>query len=72
MLAARLATGGCALRPNSGQNSRLLLAVAPAAGHPCKGAGCGLPPQQGVWPWSVALAEGLVMADRPLSSLLSL
>ncbi|RWW42057.1 hypothetical protein BHE74_00052419, partial [Ensete ventricosum] len=40
--------------------------------HPCRWLGCGRTPLQGVWPWSVALAVGMAIAGRPLSSPTSL
>ncbi|RWW68521.1 hypothetical protein BHE74_00023955 [Ensete ventricosum] len=51
--------------------------VAPTRGlavacHPYRWPGRDWPPQQGVWPWSIALVEGRAMAGHPLSSLLSL
>ncbi|RRT46881.1 hypothetical protein B296_00051161, partial [Ensete ventricosum] len=40
--------------------------------HPCRWLGCGRTPLQGVWPWSAALAVGMAIAGRPLSSPTSL
>ncbi|RWV94411.1 hypothetical protein GW17_00043050 [Ensete ventricosum] len=39
---------------------------------PCRWPGRGQLPLQGAWPWLVTLAEGLVMAGHPFSSLPSL
>ncbi|RZS12869.1 hypothetical protein BHM03_00044349 [Ensete ventricosum] len=49
-----------------------LLVALVACGCPCKGPGHSRPPLQRVWSWPAALAKGLAMTGRPLSSLPSL